>query len=122
MSDSGIGIPGEQLARLFQPFQQLDSSARRRHGGTGLGLVISRHLVRMLNGDLFVGQGSELIARTIGIDYPVYNLHKVYLDLYPQLSVSAGQRSPEANRAIDQSGSCSGTYFVSTPSTFSVLR
>ena len=39
------------------------------------------------NGDLFVGQGSELIARTIGIDYPVYNLHKVYLDLYPQLSV-----------------------------------
>ena len=55
------------------------------------------------NGDLFVGQGSELIARTIGIDYPVYNLHKVYLDLYPQLSVSAGQRSPEANRAIDQS-------------------
>ena len=55
------------------------------------------------NGDLFVGQGSELIARTIGTDYPVYNLHKVYLDLYPQLSVSAGQRSPEANRAIDQS-------------------
>ncbi len=55
------------------------------------------------NGDLFVGQGSELIAHTIGTDYPVYNLHKVYLDLYPQVSVSAGQRSPEANRAIDQS-------------------
>ena len=55
------------------------------------------------NGDLFVGQGSELIAKTISTDYPVYNLHKVYLDLYPQLSVSAGQRSPEASRAIDQS-------------------
>ena len=55
------------------------------------------------NGDLFVGQGSELIAKTISTDYPVYNLHKVYLDLYPQQSVSAGQRSPEASRAIDQS-------------------
>ena len=53
--DTGIGIPGEQLSKLFQPFQQLDSSARRRHGGTGLGLVISRHLIRMLNGDLVVG-------------------------------------------------------------------
>ncbi len=53
--DTGIGIPGEQLSKLFQPFQQLDSSARRRHGGTGLGLVISRHLIRMLSGDLVVG-------------------------------------------------------------------
>lgn len=53
--DTGIGIPGDQLSRLFQPFQQLDSSARRRHGGTGLGLVISRHLIRMLNGELVVG-------------------------------------------------------------------
>ena len=55
------------------------------------------------NGDLFVGQGSELISNTIQTDYPVYNVHKVYLDLYPQVSVSAGQRSPDANRAIDQS-------------------
>ena len=55
------------------------------------------------NGDLFVGQGSELIARSIQADYPAYNVHKVYLDLYPQLAVAAGQRSPEASRAIDQS-------------------
>jgi len=55
VKDSGIGIPGEQLARLFQPFQQLDSSVRRRHGGTGLGLVISRHLIRLMHGDLYVG-------------------------------------------------------------------
>lgn len=55
------------------------------------------------NGNLFVGQGSEIIARTVQTDYPVYNVRKVYLDLYPQVAVSAGQRSPEANRAIDQS-------------------
>ncbi|WP_210520698.1 type IX secretion system sortase PorU [Hymenobacter terricola] len=55
------------------------------------------------NGDLFVGQGSEIVAQAIQTNNPVYNVHKVYLDLNPQLSVSAGQRSPETNRAIDQS-------------------
>ncbi|WP_046244207.1 type IX secretion system sortase PorU [Hymenobacter terrenus] len=48
-------------------------------------------------------RGSDNIADSIESNYPVYNVHKVYLDLYPQLAVSAGQRSPEANRAIDQS-------------------
>ena len=55
------------------------------------------------NGDLFVGYGSETIAAPMQANTPVYNIHKVYLDLYPQVAVSAGQRSPEANRAIDQS-------------------
>jgi hypothetical protein len=55
------------------------------------------------NGDLFVGAGSELIANTIHSNAPVYNIHKLYLDLYPQLSVAAGQRSPELNRALDAS-------------------
>ena len=55
--------------------------------------------------DLFIntGNGSERMAGIIGADHPVYNVRKVYLDLYPQLSVAAGQRSPECNRAIDQS-------------------
>ena len=55
------------------------------------------------NGDLFVGSGSETISAPMQASSPVYNIHKVYLDLYPQVAVSAGQRSPEANRAIDQS-------------------
>ena len=54
-------------------------------------------------GDLFVGQGSEILAQSIQASTPAYNVHKVYLDLYPQLAVSAGQRSPEASRSIDQS-------------------
>ncbi|WP_310395901.1 type IX secretion system sortase PorU [Hymenobacter sp.] len=53
--------------------------------------------------DLFVGQGSELMASSLQANHPVYNLHKVYLDLYPQQSGAAGQRSLEANRAVDQS-------------------
>ena len=55
------------------------------------------------NNDLFVGKGSELITDIIHTNHPVYNVHKVYLDLYPQLAVAAGQRSPAANQAIDQS-------------------
>ncbi|MDQ2794765.1 MAG: type IX secretion system sortase PorU [Bacteroidota bacterium] len=55
------------------------------------------------NDDLFVGAGSELITDIIHTNHPVYNVHKVYLDLYPQLAVAAGQRSPAANQAIDQS-------------------
>ena len=55
------------------------------------------------NGDLFVGYGSELITDIVQASHPVYNVHKVYLDLYPQLAVAAGQRSPQCNQAIDQS-------------------
>jgi two-component system sensor histidine kinase/response regulator len=54
VSDTGIGISPEQQARLFQPFTQADSSTTRKYGGTGLGLVISRRLARLMDGDLAV--------------------------------------------------------------------
>jgi signal transduction histidine kinase/DNA-binding response OmpR family regulator len=50
--DTGPGLTGEQRSRLFQPFVQADSSTTRRHGGTGLGLTISRQLVRLMGGEL----------------------------------------------------------------------
>ncbi len=62
VKDTGMGIePGEQQ-RLFQPFTQVNSSYTRRHGGTGLGLTISRQLVEMMGGQIWVesepGKGS----------------------------------------------------------------
>ena len=52
--DTGIGISADQQARLFQSFTQADSSTTRKYGGTGLGLVISRRLARLMAGDLSV--------------------------------------------------------------------
>lgn len=63
VSDSGIGMTPEQLAKLFQPFTQADESTTRNFGGTGLGLTITKHFCEMLGGEVTVtsqqGQGSN---------------------------------------------------------------
>jgi len=62
VSDSGIGIPPDQVERIFDAFEQQEGQNTRRYGGTGLGLAISRKLARMMGGELEVeseqGSGS----------------------------------------------------------------
>lgn len=63
VADSGIGIGKEEQDKLFKSFSQVDASITRRYGGTGLGLVISKQLVEMMNGRMYLesekGKGSN---------------------------------------------------------------
>jgi len=54
VQDTGIGITSEQQERLFQPFNQADNSTTRKYGGTGLGLVISKNIIQLMDGKAWV--------------------------------------------------------------------
>ena len=70
--DTGVGIAPEAYARIFEPFQQADTSTTRQYGGTGLGLSICRSLIEKMGGNITVesqeGEGSvfrfDVLLRT----------------------------------------------------------
>ena len=77
VTDTGIGVPPEKLAKIFESFTQAHSSTARNYGGTGLGLTISKHLAERMNGRIWaestVGQGSTFhctLAFTIAPHLP----------------------------------------------------
>ncbi len=98
VSDTGIGMTGEQIARLFQEFTQADDSTTRRYGGTGLGLSISQRLAELMGGRISVtseyGRGSTFSLRlpvnivpdtSAGITaVPVENLRVLVVDDQPE--------------------------------------
>ena len=67
VEDTGPGVPPDAAERIFQPFEQIDVSAKRRHGGLGLGLPIARRLAQAMGGDIALdtrhGHGSRFTVR-----------------------------------------------------------
>jgi signal transduction histidine kinase/CheY-like chemotaxis protein/HPt (histidine-containing phosphotransfer) domain-containing protein len=66
VQDSGLGLSSEQISHIFEVFTQLDASTTRRHGGAGLGLSISKRLVELMGGKIWVesepGRGSSFFV------------------------------------------------------------
>lgn len=98
VTDTGIGLSPEQIADLFQPFQQVDSTAGRRFGGTGLGLALTRRFCRMMDGDVSaestLGQGAVFTMRL------------------PRVSQGPQPRLTRRNRGADGAGEELGTVLI----------
>ncbi|RKX25479.1 MAG: hypothetical protein DRP47_09760 [Candidatus Zixiibacteriota bacterium] len=71
VSDTGIGIPQDKLDSIFESFTQADSSTTRKYGGTGLGTTISKQLVQLMGGDIWI----ESPTNTSGIGGPGTTIH-----------------------------------------------
>jgi len=116
--DTGAGMSPDQIGRLFQPFRQANEKIYRQFGGTGLGLVISRQLARLLGGDIWVestpGKGSVFHVRIATGD-----LRGVEMITAQDISVSQGPArklsippSPMPARGFSSMPSSRGTSVV----------
>ncbi|MGC4071931.1 MAG: two-component regulator propeller domain-containing protein [Nibricoccus sp.] len=104
VTDTGIGIPADKIGPIFESFVQADSSTSRRYGGTGLGLTISRMLVTLMGGRIWVesepGKGSRFhfTARFEPATPSAVQIEKTFAQLSPsstrQLRVLLAEDNP----------------------------
>jgi len=125
--DTGIGIPLDKLHRLFKSFSQVDASTTRHYGGSGLGLVISQQLIKLMGGELLVdsieGKGS-----TFWISLPVQEVAKsaesepVSLDLLRGRVVLVVDDNQTNRRVVELAGQKWGMKVEAVPGAEEALK
>ncbi len=128
--DTGLGIPGEEQARLFQPFIQGDSSTTRKYGGTGLGLAICKQLAELMGGAIGVeswpGHGSTFwfaatLKKQLGAETAPAKKPKALRSL-PVLVVDDNETNREILREEVASWGCSVQDAPDAESALSLMR
>lgn len=97
VTDTGLGMSTEQQGRLFQAFSQAEESTAREYGGTGLGLLLSRRLARLLGGDVDLAYSAPAKGSTFVVRIPA---HTVISDERPLTPLKLQSHAPEASVAI----------------------
>lgn len=92
VEDTGIGVPSEALATIFEPFRQADASTSRRFGGSGLGLAISRRTAEQLGGTLTVSSSPGVGTR--------FELALPVVEVAPPVAEGAGAPAPALARRV----------------------
>jgi PAS domain S-box-containing protein len=77
VTDTGIGLTGEQAARLFRPFEQADASTTRHYGGTGLGLAIAQRLAEAMGGEVGVHSAGPGQGARFWVELPLRPAHGI---------------------------------------------
>ncbi len=104
VSDTGIGFNESEKQNIFTPFTQIDTSTKRKHMGTGLGLPITKHLIELMDGTIDVtskpGHGStfwfticfEKVEQAKRAENPLQGLHVMIVDRYPLVTKAAAKQ------------------------------
>ncbi len=107
VKDTGVGIPAEQIPRMFEKFEQADGSHTRRFGGTGLGLAICKNIVELMDGEIAaeseVGKGSRFwFTMSLPIDESIQSLPAIPQTSFEGVRILAVDDNPVNRRILKE--------------------